>query len=57
MPQAPGMVFTIEPWYYNHDRGVATFIEDVLPATPGGVEVLTRRLPRTPEALERLTRR
>ena len=57
VPLAPGMVFTIEPWYYNHDRGVAAFIEDVLLVTPGGVEVLTRRLPRTPEALERLTRR
>jgi Xaa-Pro aminopeptidase len=57
VPLAPGMVLTIEPWYYNHDRGVAVFVEDVLLVTPGGVEVLTRRLPRTPEALERLTPR
>ena len=26
----PGMIITVEPWYYNHDRGIGTFIEDVI---------------------------
>lgn len=49
---APGMVFTIEPWYYNHDDDVAVFIEDQLLITPTGAENLTRDLPRTVSALE-----
>jgi Xaa-Pro aminopeptidase len=53
---APGMVFTIEPWYYNHDLGVAVFVEDVLLVTDDGVEVLTRTLPRSPDELERMVR-
>lgn len=55
-PLAPGMVFTIEPWYYNHDLGIAVFVEDVLLVTVDGVEVLTRTLPRSPEELERMIR-
>jgi Xaa-Pro aminopeptidase len=53
---APGMVFTIEPWYYNHDLGVSVFVEDVVRVTATGAEVLTRALPRSPEELERMVR-
>ena len=53
---APGMVFTVEPWYYNHDLGVSVFVEDVVRVTDAGAEVLTRALPRSPEALERMVR-
>jgi Xaa-Pro aminopeptidase len=55
-PLAPGMVFTIEPWYYNHDLGVSVFVEDVLMVTDDGVEILTRALPRSPAELERMVR-
>lgn len=55
-PLEPGMVFTVEPWYYNHDLGIAVFVEDVVLVTEGGAEVLTRDLPRTPEALEAMIR-
>jgi len=53
-PLAPGMVFTIEPWYYNHDLGVSVFVEEVLLVTEDGAEVLTDALPRDPDALEEL---
>ena len=53
-PLAPGMVFTVEPWYYNHDLGLSVFTEDVILVTEDGAEVLTAALPRTPEALERM---
>lgn len=59
LPEAsltPGMVFTVEPWYYNHDLGLAVFTEDELLITPGGAELLTASLPRGPAALERLVR-
>jgi Xaa-Pro aminopeptidase len=55
-PLEPGMVFTVEPWYYNHDIGVAVFVEDVILVTEDGAEVLTARLPRTPEELEAMIR-
>ncbi len=48
----PGMVFTVEPWYYNHDEGISVFTEDVILVTPKGSEVLSKALPRTPEELE-----
>ncbi len=51
----PGMVFTVEPWYYNHDKDIAVFIEDDVLVTSTGVENLTKDLPRTPDALERMT--
>ena len=51
----PGMIFTVEPWYYNHDQQIAVFIEDDVLVTSTGVENLTKDLPRTPEALERMT--
>lgn len=51
-PLRPGMVFTVEPWYYNHDLGISVFVEDVVLVTDDGVEVLTRDLPRSPEGLE-----
>ncbi len=50
-PLEPGMVFTVEPWYYNHDLEVAVFVEDVVLVTEDGAEVITGSLPRTPEAL------
>ena len=53
-PLAPGMIFTVEPWYYNHDKDVAVFMEDEVLVTEDGAEVLTTLLPRTPEDLERL---
>ena len=53
-PLEPGMVFTVEPWYYNHTTGVAVFTEDDILVTETGSENLTRALPRTPEGLERL---
>ena len=53
-PLAPGMIFTIEPWYYNHELGVSVFVEEVVLVTEDGVEVLTSGLPRAPEELERL---
>ncbi|MDE2806085.1 MAG: Xaa-Pro peptidase family protein [Gemmatimonadota bacterium] len=55
-PLAPGMIFTIEPWYYNHEIGVSVFVEEVVLVTEGGVEVLTSALPREPEELERMVR-
>ena len=54
VPLEQGMVFTVEPWYYNHERGVAVFIEDNVLVTSTGVEVLTTTLPRTPEELQQL---
>lgn len=54
VPLAPGMIFTIEPWYYNHDEGVAAFIEDQLLITLVGNENLTAALPRDAASLEKL---
>ena len=55
-PLAPGMVFTVEPWYYNHEIGVSVFVEEVVLVTEDGVEVLTAALPRSPAALEDMIR-
>ena len=52
-PLEPGMVFTIEPWYYDHQEGVAIFIEDVVLVTETGAENLTAELPRSAEELAR----
>lgn len=49
-----GMVFTVEPWYYNHDEQISVFTEDVILVTEDGCEVLSKDLPRTPEDLEKL---
>jgi len=57
LPEAilkPGMIFTVEPWYYNHDEQISVFTEDVILITETGCEVLSKNLPRTPEALELL---
>lgn len=51
---APGMVITIEPWYYNHDEHIAVFIEDESLITASGRENLTAALPRSADALERM---
>ncbi len=56
-PLAPGMIFTVEPWYYNHERQISVFTEDVILVTEDGAEVLTAMLPRTPEALEAMVGR
>jgi len=50
----PGMIFTVEPWYYNHDEQISVFTEDVILVTEDGCEVLSKDLPRTPEGLEKL---
>ena len=55
-PLSPGMVFTVEPWYYNHEIGVSVFVEEVVLVTEDGAEVLTAALPRTPEGLEGMIR-
>ena len=55
-PLAPGMIFTVEPWYYNHEIGVSVFVEEVVLVTQDGVEVLTATLPRDPESLEAMVR-
>ena len=56
-PLEPGMIFTVEPWYYNHDIDVSVFIEDIVLVTEDGSEVLTAGLPRTPEELEAMVRK
>lgn len=53
-PLAAGMIFTIEPWYYNHREKVAVFIEDQILITPNGSENLTASLPRDAAGLELL---
>lgn len=55
-PLEAGMVFTVEPWYYNHDLEISVFVEDVILVTEDGAEVLTSGLARTPEALEAMIR-
>lgn len=54
-PLEPGMIFTVEPWYYNHDEEIAVFIEDVVLVTADGHENLTGSLPRGAEELEGMT--
>ena len=56
LPLRPGMVFTVEPWYYNHEEGISVFTEDVILVTEDGAELLSRTLPRTASELERLVR-
>lgn len=53
---APGMVITVEPWYYNHRRGISVFTEDVILITADGHENLTGHVARTPSGLEQLMR-
>jgi Xaa-Pro aminopeptidase len=54
IPLAPGMIITVEPWYYNHDTSISVFTEDVVLVTADGVEVLSAELPRSPSELEAL---
>ncbi len=56
VPLAPGMVITVEPWYYNHLRGISVFTEDVILITSDGRENLTGHVARTPSGLEALMR-
>ncbi|MEQ9425659.1 MAG: Xaa-Pro peptidase family protein [Cyclobacteriaceae bacterium] len=51
---APGMIFTVEPWYYNHDEGISVFTEDVILVTEDGNENLSANLPRYPGDIEKL---
>jgi Xaa-Pro aminopeptidase len=53
-PLEPGMIFTVEPWYYNHDEDIAVFTEEVVVVTDKGADVLTAVLPRSPDALEKM---
>ncbi len=53
---APGMVITVEPWYYNHQRRISVFTEDVILITADGRENLTGHVTRTPAGLEQLMR-
>ena len=53
-PLQPGMIFTVEPWYYNHEEGIAVFVEDMVLVTRDGARLLTGDLPRSPEDLERM---
>ena len=48
----PGMVLTVEPWYYDRARGQVAFTEDMVLVTATGAENLTASLPRTAAALE-----
>ena len=48
----PGMIFTVEPWYYNHDEQISVFTEDMILVTEKGCEILNSGLGRTPEELE-----
>ncbi len=50
----PGMIFTVEPWYYNHDEQISVFTEDVILVTENGCEVLSTDLPRAPKELEKM---
>ncbi len=54
VPLAPGMIITVEPWYYNHRDEIAVFIEDEILITAAGHENLTAALPRTAVTLEGL---
>ena len=53
-PLSPGAVFTVEPWYYNHEDEIAVFVEDVILVTEDGAESLTASLPRSADELERM---
>ena len=55
IPLEAGMIFTVEPWYYNHDEDLSVFVEDVILVTEHGYENLTAALPRDPGSLEALT--
>ena len=57
VPLEPGMVFTVEPWYYDHEAGIAVFVEDVILITEDGAENLTADLARAPAELERMVGR
>jgi len=50
------MIFTVEPWYYNHDEQISVFTEDIVLITETGCEVLSKDLPRTPDDLERMVK-
>jgi Xaa-Pro aminopeptidase len=54
VPLEAGMVFTVEPWYYNHAESIAVFVEDMVLVTGEGAEVLTAALPRDADGLERM---
>lgn len=51
-PLPAGAVFTVEPWYYNHDEEIAVFVEDMVLVTDTGAVNLTASLPRTSGELE-----
>lgn len=53
-PLQTGMVFTIEPWYYNHDENVSVFTEENIVVTQDGARVLSDGIPIDAGSLERL---
>jgi Xaa-Pro aminopeptidase len=55
-PLEPGMVFTVEPWYYNHDRQLAVFLEENIVVTDSKAIIISDGLPRDAAGLESLMR-
>jgi len=50
----PGMVITMEPGIYIPEEKIGFRIEDDILITPGGNELLTRRLPRAVDEIEKV---
>ncbi len=50
----PGMVITMEPGIYLPEEKLGVRIEDDILITPGGNELLSRRLPRSVDEIEKL---
>ncbi len=53
-PLQPGMIITVEPGIYLPEEKIGVRIEDMILITPGGMELLTNRLPRKAEEVERV---
>ena len=53
-PLEPGMVITMEPGIYIPEEKIGFRIEDDILITPGGNELLTRRLPREVDEIEKV---
>jgi len=54
IPIAPGMVFTVEPGYYNSEEGIGIRIEDDVLVGDDSNTVLSEGFPRTPDQIEAL---
>lgn len=53
-PLLPNMVFTVEPWYYNHDTNTSMFIEENIRVTENNAEILSSGITTNPKELEEL---